>query len=93
MTRALKFALLALGLFAPCAVAHAQPDTSDTRLLTQPAISARDSRRMKRLFDLIDTHSHGGQSRYKGPSLQIPHVSPFLDNDISRRELLTLASE
>ena len=41
MKRAVAFLLLAaLGLFAP-ATATAQPDTTDTRLLSQPAVSAK----------------------------------------------------
>ena len=41
MNRAVTFLLIAAtGLFAP-ATATAQPDTTDTRLLSQPAVSAK----------------------------------------------------
>ncbi len=40
--RAIQFALLTGVLIASCTTATAQPDTSDTRLLTMPAISAKN---------------------------------------------------
>ncbi len=42
MKRTLKLALLAVGLFAPFATANAQPDATDTRLLSMPAVSAKN---------------------------------------------------
>ena len=43
MMRAFRLALLAaVGLFAPGATANAQPDPTDTRLLTMPAVSAKN---------------------------------------------------
>jgi tricorn protease len=42
MMRAFRFALLAAGLLAPCTTATAQPDPTDTRLLTMPAVSAKN---------------------------------------------------
>jgi tricorn protease len=43
MMRTLRFALLAVvGLLAPCATAMAQPNTTDTRLLTMPAVSEKN---------------------------------------------------
>ncbi len=43
MMRAFRLALLAtVGLLAPAATVHAQPDPTDTRLLTQPAVSAKN---------------------------------------------------
>jgi len=41
MMRALRFALLAAGLLAP-ATAHAQPNPTDTRMLSMPAVSAKN---------------------------------------------------
>ena len=47
MKRLLSLVLLtAVGVFAPAATAVAQPDTTDTRLLTMPAISA-DAHRLR----------------------------------------------
>lgn len=59
----------------------------------QPAITARSSKGTKRLFDLIDTHTRRDQARHIGPSLQIPHVSPHLHNNVIRHELLTRTSD
>ena len=42
MLRTLRLALLAVGVFTPLAAAHAQPDATDTRLLTMPAVSAKN---------------------------------------------------
>jgi tricorn protease len=42
MMRASRLALAAVGLFALAKPASAQPDTSDTRLLTMPAISSKN---------------------------------------------------
>lgn len=41
MRTSVTLILLTVGLFAPVAPALAQPDTSDTRLLTMPAVSAK----------------------------------------------------
>ncbi len=42
MMRALRFALLAAGLLAPAATVHAQPNPNDTRMLSMPAVSAKN---------------------------------------------------
>jgi hypothetical protein len=59
----------------------------------QPAIAVSSSKRMKRLFDLIDIYPRWDQTRHICPSLQIPHVSPFFDNNRIRREFLLFTSE
>ena len=48
-----------------------------------PAINTKTRKKRSTLFNFIDGHSLRDQSRNIGPALQVPHMPPFFDNDVS----------
>ena len=58
-----------------------------TPLPPHPEVAMRSSNNMMSLFNRICIHPRRNQGRHIGPSPQVPHVPPFLDNDVLRRKL------